>query len=325
MPASSSIRAVKTFVLLGALASVPVLCAQAGTASQAVEGDPSAAPSGGLIAIVPLDPNNPGAAAYVNGGLQIDNGRAFVSTNATIASGNKTTHVTMPYRGTMLVCASTTVKLAADTSVQAGDVPGVLMAMDAGAVEMSFATTHKADVLLTPDFRILIGGAGASEIKVRLGAGGDTCVDNPGADGSFVEVESLFDTSHYRVDPGQRVMFQHGSMQAVVDKEKEPCGCPPDSAVLTGNEFPLAQSEGLAPIPKPASAPMLPQGGAAQTAPPLVYPASAGSAQTAKIPAPASAPPTVTVVTPPAPAPQTKSKGVFGQLGHLIKRIFGAE
>ena len=325
MSSSRTIRAVKTFVLLGALASV--LCAQAVIGSQAVEEDTSAEPSGGLIAIVQLDPNNPGSAAYVNGGLQIDNGRAFVSTNATITSGNKTTHVTMPYRGTMLVCASTTVKLAADTSVPAGEVPGVLMAMDAGAVEMSFATTHKADVLLTPDFRILIGGAGASEIKVRLGVGGDTCVDNPGADGSFVEVDSLFDASHYRIDPGQRVMFQHGSMQTVVDREKEPCGCPPDIAVVTGNEFPLAQSEGLAPIPKPASMPMLPQGAASQTAPPLVYPTSSAASQTANIPAPAPAPPTVTVAVPAAKpsTTATKQSGVFGKLGHLIKRIFGAE
>jgi len=36
----------------------------------------------------------------------------------------------------------------------------------------------------------------------------------------------------------------------VVDQEQEPCGCPPDAPV--GNEFPLAQSEGLAPLAAPA-------------------------------------------------------------------------
>ena len=31
-----------------------------------------------------------------------------------------------------------------------------------------------SDILLTPDFRILIGGPGAADVKVRLGEHGDT-------------------------------------------------------------------------------------------------------------------------------------------------------
>ena len=50
---------------------------------------------------------------------------------------------------------------------------------------MSFAASsgagHNADILLTPDFRILIGAPGAAEVKVRLGQHGDTCVDNVAA------------------------------------------------------------------------------------------------------------------------------------------------
>ena len=66
----------------------------------------------------------------------------------------------------------------------------------------------------------------------------------------YVLVSSVFDGGAYRVQPGQRVMFQHGSLHEVVDQEKEPCGCPPP--VRTSNEFPLAQSEGLAPLAPPA-------------------------------------------------------------------------
>ena len=55
-------------------------------------------------------------------------------------------------------------------------LPGLMMAMDHGAVEMSYAGTtanlKSADVLLTPDFRILIGGPGAADVKVRLGQQG---------------------------------------------------------------------------------------------------------------------------------------------------------
>ncbi|MDR3416589.1 MAG: hypothetical protein P4L83_10415, partial [Nevskia sp.] len=179
------------------------------------------------IAIVALDSKIPGAAAEVTGGLQVSNGRAFIAANGAITAGSETTLVTLPYRGVLRVCASTTVKLAADSSVPAGEIPGLMMAMDHGAVEASFATGRNSDILLTPDFRILIGGPGAAEVKVRLGPNGDTCVDNAGINAPYVLVTSVFEGGDYRVQPGQRVMFQHGSLHEVVDQEKEPCGCPP--------------------------------------------------------------------------------------------------
>ena len=182
-------------------------------------------------------------AATVTGALEVSGGRAIIAASGSVTSGSKTTEVMLPHRGVLRVCASTTVKLAADTSVPAGETPGLLMAMDHGAVEMSFANLRNADILLTPNFRILIGGPGASEVKVRLGREGDTCVDNAGANAPYVVVTSVFDSGLYRVQPGQRVMFQHGSLREVVDQEKEPCGCPPRRKAKA-NEFPLAESEG---------------------------------------------------------------------------------
>ena len=276
------------------------------------------------LAIVPLDAKIPGAAAEVTGALQVYNGRAFIANNGAITAGPATTQVTLPYRGTLRVCASTTVKLAADSSVRAGETPGLMIAMERGAIEASFATGRHSDILLTPDFRILIGSPGAAEVKVRLGANGDTCVDNAGADAPYVLVTSVFDGASYRVQPGQRVMFQHGSLREVVDQEKEPCGCPP--AEEGGNEFPLAQSEGLAPTLHPGPVSAGPIGQAAQTTDALAY--NAADHQ----PKPAEAAPPATGLAPSAPqalpattpAPQ-KKHGFFHSIGRFFKRVFGAE
>jgi hypothetical protein len=271
------------------------------------------------IAIVPLDSKIPGAAAEVTGGLQVYNGRAFIAANGAITAGKETTQVTLPYRGTLRVCASTTVKLAADSSVPAGEIPGLMMAMDHGAVEASFATGRNSDILLTPDFRILIGGPGAAEVRVRLGPNGDTCVDNAGVNAPYVLVTSVFEGGDYRVQPGQRVMFQHGSLHEVVDQEKEPCGCPP--AAKTPNDFPLAQSEGLAPLAAPAPSPEAKPGATPQTTTTLAYnaadhaPKAADASPVAATPAPAS----VAV-----PAPQ-KKPSFFTRVGRFFKRIFGAD
>lgn len=304
-------------------------CLFAQTPAQAPQGAPVGAP----IAIVPVDSTNPHDAALVTGALEVTAGKAMIATAGSVTSGSRTTDVILPRRGTLRVCASTTVKLAADTSVPAGGVPGLLMAMDHGAVEMSFANTPadaNADILMTPDFRILIGGPGASDVKVRLGSEGDTCVDNSGKDAPYVVVTSLFDSGLYRVQPGQRVMFQHGSLREVNDNEKEPCGCPPPQPANTaGNEFPLAQSEGLAPS-SPAITPS--QKIAPTQVAPLVF--SSGQEQSPIATAPASPPPrssatpssnaTAAAAATAKPAPK-KKPNIFSRFGHFLRRIFGGE
>jgi hypothetical protein len=306
-------------------ATVAEPAAQAPLTAQAPEAPPNAPGESRPIAIVPLDSKIPGAAAEVTGGLLVHNGRAFIASSAVITSGDRTTHVTLPYRGTLSVCASTTVKLAADSSVTTADAPGLLMALDHGAVEASFVTGQITDALLTPDFRILIGGPGPAEVKVRLGPNGDTCVDNAGVGTPPVQVSSVFDDGTYRVQPGQRVMFQHGSVREVVDQEKEPCGCPAPPAAES-NDFPLAQSEGLAPILHPA-APVGQVGHAPETTGALVYnaakPAEAAPAPAAPEPV---APPVAAPATPPAPPPAPKKKrGFFRAVGHFFRVVFGPD
>jgi hypothetical protein len=268
-----------------------------------------------------LDSKNPDRAATVTGALEVSQGKAIIVASGAITSGAETTEVVLPHRGVLRVCASTTVKLAADSSVPAGEVPGLLMAMDHGAVEASFAAGRNSDILLTPDFRILIAGPGAAEVKVRLGQQGDTCVDNAGIDAPYVLVTGVFDGGAYRVQPGQRVMFQHGSLHEVVDQEKEPCGCPPPVAPQ-GNEFPLAQSEGLAPLPAPAPGPANQSSAPTQLVEPLVY----KSADRAPQPAAEATPAASAAASSPAtkPAPKKKS-GFFGGIGRFFRRIFGAE
>lgn len=302
------------------LAALAVSCA---AVAQSPPATPAPAPETRPIAIVPLDSSHPGGAAKVTGALEVSQGKAVIASSGEVTSGSETTQVTLPRRGTLRVCASTTVKLSADSSVPAGEVPGLMMAMDHGAVEASFATGSNADILLTPDFRILIGGPGAVEVKVRLGEHGDTCVDNPGADAPYVLVSSVFDGGAYRVQPGQRVLFEHGSLREVVDNEKEPCGCPPPQPP-TGNEFPLAQSEGLAPLPNLPLKPGPTVGLAEQSTPPLIHNADDNPAASAPEIRPAATAQPVAAAAPATP-PATRTPSFFHRVGSFFRRIFGAD
>ncbi|HWA94079.1 MAG TPA: hypothetical protein VG844_05720 [Terracidiphilus sp.] len=285
----------------------------------------SPAATAGPIALVSTDNKDPGAAASVTGSLEVAGGKAMIGASGSVTAGTHTANVTLPRRGVLRVCASTTVKLAEDTSAPAGDKPGLMMALDRGALEMSFASGSSADVLLTPDFRILVSGPGAVDLKVRLSGNGDTCVDNAGINAPYVLVTSVFGSANYRVKPGQRVMFQHGSLEQVVDNEKEPCGCPP--AETGANAFPMAESAGLAPMAKPETAPAAAAN--QPTTAPLVY---KGDAKTAE-PLPAVQAPETVQATTTAPTPvkkvqeksAQKKSGFFGKIGRFFRRIFGAE
>lgn len=303
------------------------------------------------LAIVSLDTKLVGSAAEVTGAMHVYNGRAFITSNGTVTAGDHTAQITLPYRGTLSICASTSVHLSTDASVAPSEVPGLLMAIDHGAIEASFATGRDSDILMTPDFRILISGPGPADVKVRLGQHGDTCVDNAG-DAPYVLVSSVFDGGAYRVQARQRVMFQHGSLHEVVDQEKEPCGCPP--AAKGANDFPLAQSEGLAPLfhpdkstekvghnPEPTVTLSYNAGNTAKA--PESQPAPPPPTVTAPAPiAPAAQPPAVNppVTTPPAVAtpaeppppqlppaapPAKKKTGFFKHIGNFFRKVFGSE
>ena len=250
----------------------------------------------------------------VTGALQVSAGKAVIAASGTVTSGSQTTEVILPHRGVLRVCASTTVKLAADSSVPAGETPGLMMAIDHGAVEASFATGRNSDILLTPDFRILIGGPGAAEVKVRLGQHGDTCVDNAGVNAPYVLVTSVFEGGDYRVQPGQRVMFEHGNLHEVVDNEKEPCGCPPRLHPGT-NDFPVAQSAGLAPLPKPAAGPVPLKLRSPQVLEPLVYKSADHAAAAC----------TEVTLAANATKPAKKKQGFFGGIGKFFRRMFGGK
>jgi len=148
-------------------------------------------------------------------------------------------------------------------------------------------------------------------VDVRLGDGGDTCVDNHGEHPATVVVSSVFEGGAYSVGAGQRVMFEHGSLREVVDHEKESCGCPVEAKVDEANPFPVAQSAGLAPLAKaPANATVVGQENAQLTAT-LTHEAAAETAAPAAVPA----------VAPVA----EKKPGAMARFGHWLRKVFGGK
>lgn len=319
----------------------------------------------------------------VSGAMQMHDGETLLGNGSTVTASSKTVNLSLARGGQLRICATTSVHLTRDRSIDDPQNQALLIALDRGALETSYSVGKYSDVLLTPDLRILISGPGEANLRVRINDAGDTCVDNSGTNAPYVTVSSQLEGGAYRVMPGQRVMFEHGSLKDVDDREPEPCGCPAAPAISVASAgvpsenparpgqpagehvgqpvggpsstsadvtFPLAESEGLAPPPPPASKPVVPPGvAAAQVTVPLTY---SGDNPTALPPAvqphpdavsqasanPQSpAPPTLTpegaqetaiAQAPPVPptpaAPQkTPHVGLFHRIGRFFSTFFG--
>jgi hypothetical protein len=290
--------------------------------------------------------------AEVGGILTTSGGTATIVNNGTITAHEHTATVTLARGGSVNVCATSVVHLSQSAASSGGPL---LVALDRGALELKLLAGAN-DAVLTPDMRLQPAGPAPLDLRLRVVANGDTCVENRGSNAPALMVSDTFGESNYILHAGQHVLFEHGSLKLVVDNESSPCGCPPaavvsvaDAGVSGGtvakpgaavetHPFPAAVSEGLAPAPAaPAASPAhistdmtLAYNGTAADAGGSGTAAGTGAAGTANAPqaaqtsvaaptpAAAAQPATASVVAqaPPPPPPPTND------LAHALVRFY---
>ncbi len=235
----------------------------------------------------------------VAGAVTLAGDSTLLGDGSTVTAGKVTLPIHLTRGGDLDLCATTELHLSQENSASNPDSP-LMMALDHGAIEAHYKIGKNSDVVLTPDLRILLSGPGQADVRIRVNAQGDTCVDNHGDNAPYVTVSEQMGTGVYRVQANQRVMFERGSVRDVVDHEAEPCGCPVAQPTLTiasagvpnkpsepaakpgqavaanpaavashpdgpsstpaDTAFPWAQSEGLAAPPAPPTKPVVPSG-----------------------------------------------------------------
>lgn len=201
----------------------------------------------------------------LTGMVAVSNGSATIGNSGAVTAGAQPSDIALSRGGTVRVCAGSQVHVS-QSSMAVGRPP-LMLALDRGTVEIRTGA-EKTDVVLTPDLRFDLSDAAPLDLRIRVVPNGDTCVDNAGKDAPMLHITETLGTGTYFLRPGQRVLFEHGSLREVVDHETSSCGCPKAEALVLAskakrgdgklpeaariNPFPEAVSQGLAkPDPPP--------------------------------------------------------------------------
>lgn len=261
------------------------------------------------------------AGAQVQGSVSVSNGRATLQNSAVVSAGTTASEVALSRGGTVRVCGGSVAALSRSNATAAGTP--LLIALQRGAIEIQ-AKALRSDAVLTPDLRVEFSGAAPLDLRLRVNPAGDTCVENLGKDAPILHVTEQFSGAGYLVKAGQRVLFEHGSVREVVDRQRFGCGCPKPGGK---DDFPEAVSAGMV----QPTVPVAPAGEThVQVSTALNY---NGNTQTASGPPnPDGTLPTTsasaTAPTAPAIAPaasRQESGSPFSAIGRFFRHLFGGK
>ena len=166
--------------------------------------------------------------AQVSGVVAVSAGTATIQSGATVHAGKDTSEVRLTRGGVVRVCAGSIVAFSQASGPSAVSAKGsapLLIGLQRGATEIETRATQ-TDAILTPDLRLQSSDNAPLDLRLRVNAGGDTCVENLGKSAPMLHATEQFGGAGYLVKPGQRVLFEHGSVREVVDREGTNCGCP---------------------------------------------------------------------------------------------------
>ncbi len=268
--------------------------------------------------------------AHVQGVVSISGGKATLQNNGTVTAGAQASEVSLSRGGAVKVCAGSTVSFSQSATPRMASPMSrnpLLVALQRGATEIQTGV-QRSDSIVTPDLRVEMSDNATLDLRVRVNSNGDTCVENLGKNAPMLHVTEQFSGAGYLVKPGQRVLFEHGSVREVVDRESTNCGCP-KGGKGSKDDFPEAVSAGLVQPDVPAVAPGDTH---VQVAAGFDYNGATGTATGP--PAPGNNAPSVTTrsdtaaaAAPSAPAKakpeEHESSNPFRAIGRFFRRLFG--
>lgn len=167
-----------------------------------------------------------------SGGVMMDASR--LAAGSSVSAGAETAILHLARGGEVRVCANTTISVTASKS--GGDL---MLGMSTGSLEGHYTIGAAADSVVTPDFRLVLGGPGEFDYAMSVNSHGDTCIRTMPGNTAPVLVSELMGDGTYQIKPDEQVVFHGGQITSHDTDVPMNCGCAaPKPDMLRASENP---------------------------------------------------------------------------------------
>jgi hypothetical protein len=177
-----------------------------------------------------------------------------VNAPTTVNAAADTTIINLPRGGQVHVCPNTALSV---TTSQNGR--NLMLGMSTGALETHYTLPlGAADIILTPDLRILLPGPGTFDFAVSADHQGNTCVRALEGNTASLVITELMGDDNAQVGPNEQVVFRTGRVKNVSSSATPGCGCPRPIVPVLQAAQPTPPPPRDAATPTPAVVPAAP-------------------------------------------------------------------
>ena len=185
-----------------------------------------------------------------------------VVSGSQVSAGKSVATLRLERGGEVRVCPNSGLTVSTPQNSVGQGSSELMLAMDAGAVELDYPLNDLADTLITPDFKLMLAGPGVFHFALGVNGRGDTCIKPMRGNSAGIIVSEMMGSGVYQIRPEEALLFVGGKLTGRTNLVGD-CGCPKPPPTQVAEEHkpapaqtpaaPPAAVASAVPVPAPVS------------------------------------------------------------------------